>query len=146
MLVRSRDVEFFDEVINDPSVRHAYVWPGELSLGEYIESPDTLAFKTENGGFLLKEVLPNMYDIHVMFRRPARPEDVLKATRTVLDTMFDEFGAAAIHAAIAEGNWVTKKLAKRMRFQVMGVKLQPFNGKVCEVTHYGLSREMWRPN
>ncbi len=146
ILVRTQDAEFFDAIVNDPSVRKTWALDGWLSVTDFLGDASYIAFKSEGGGFIFQEVLPNIYTVHIMFRRGVSSKTVRSICKKMMQIMFLEYGAEALHAKIESKNYVTTRLGRNLGFCSMAVRHEFFNGEMQKVEHMALTREMWRPN
>ena len=84
----SRDVQFINAVVNDPSVR-PFVGPaelGELDLSEAVAQPENLFFMGEHGGFSAAWSAPGVREIHTFILESGRGAWARAARAQVIDS------------------------------------------------------------
>lgn len=123
---RSTDVEFFNRVANDPSVRPFLGGLGgaddtsPLDLGPLISNPAVVALQTDHGGWIFHPILPGAYEVHTLFLPVGRGRRHRAAAAEGFRFMFTRTDCLEILTKCPDDNgparWASAQLGFRERF------------------------------
>jgi len=108
----SKDAEFLNSVINDPTVRPS-VWPGNGPLdAKALLDAGAVFLRAEHGGFLLEEKGPGLFEVHTVFLPEGRGSHALEACRDGMFHMFTTTPCVEVITRISKTNVAAKRLAR----------------------------------
>lgn len=115
----TRDVQFLNRVINDPSV-HPHVSYGldRIDLAQVLADEQNLFIANEHGGFLFVRD-GDVYEVHTQFLPEGRGPQLLSAAREAAAYIFTRTGAIGIRTMIGD-NQPAEALALAVGFQPWG--------------------------
>ncbi len=118
----SKDAEFLNRIINDPSV-FPYVSLGceTVDIAPQVEKDTTVFLATEYGGFLFVCCGNGLYEVHTQFLPEGR-RDVLGLAREAVRYMFTQTPAIAVTTFVADSNEGARRLTLAMGFKEIGAK------------------------
>ena len=137
----SRDKEFLNRVVNDPSV-FPYVslgTIGPLDVSPLIDDERNLFFANEFGGFLLVNKDDGVYDVHTQFLPDGRGLIAAVAALEVREYMFTETDCVAIMTFCPLNNKAAERFAVAAGFRFIR------SGTLLGVTgnYFGITKEEW---
>ena len=121
-LTVSKDAEFLNRVINDPSV---FPWislgmEGPFDVSDVMARDTTVFLADEYGGFLFVECGPAMYEVHTQFLPGGRGPAVLRKAKEAVAYMFRHTPCIAIRTFVSDGNEPARKLTLAVGFEDIG--------------------------
>ena len=129
----SRDAEFLNRVVNDPSV-FPYVSlgiEGPLDVTPLVEDLSNMFFANEHGGFLLVHKGADVYEIHTQFLPTGRGHQVRQAAQEAMEYMFKYTNCEALMSYVPVENRSAAFLARGVGMQKCG-KVYPL-GRECDL-------------
>jgi len=143
---RSFDVEHFERVANDPSVRPFIGGDGDVVLKDIVTDPQNFCFKTANGAFLLWALGAGRYDVHSLFLPDGRGLEASQAMWEVAAYMFTHTDCLEGRTTVPEGNAAAGALAMRGGFERrFKLERMPWrnDGTTVKANFLSLTLEKW---
>jgi hypothetical protein len=136
---RTFDATFLNSVVNHPEVRPWLAGEGEIDLTPVLKNPDNFALVTNEGGFILTQHEPGIYEAHSQFMPGART-GTFRAMREVFDYMFTRTDCMKIVTQIPDNNKGAIGLGRLGKFRPM---FRREDGPMGPTTYVGLALEDW---
>lgn len=117
MIRRTLDPAFLNTVANHPDVRPWLQGEGPLDLSSVIGNPANIALQAAQGGWVLQNLSPGVYEVHSMFLPEGRGSAVKKALAAALDYVFSATDCRQIVTRLPAGNVRAAALGKIAGFR-----------------------------
>lgn len=142
MIREDRDPEFWQAVVDHPSVKPHVALGRELDMGAAVANPQVTALRSENGGFLFLRLdgSGRVQELHTMYRPEGWGREVLGALKEAVTEMFAR-GAQLITTYEVEGYYRSRP-PKTFRFEPCG-DFAPVPGFSINTRTWALRREAW---
>lgn len=136
---RTMDATFLNEVASHPEVRPWLSPDGrELDLTNDISNPANIALEAKGGGWVLRALLPGVYELHTLFLPSARGRAYFAAAWEAVRYVFTRTDALEIVTKCPDSNGGARMAAATMGFRErfrredawapgVGVSYQAFN-------------------
>ena len=122
MLARSKDKLFLFNLCNHDDIfpHVALGHPKPLDISFALEDDRNVFLANEHGGFLFTCKGISLYEVHTMFMKSGRGEQVYKAAQEATNFMFRKTDAMIIATMVAHDNVRARKLAESVGFEFFG--------------------------